>query len=353
MPLSASTADAQINRAMSAVVLLNASCQAVIEAKIVGVGSSWYTKLDSELGAAEDLVLDWRQSGVLYFSSQVLQKIQQAGNAFNAGAPQIQALLAALIKSPSDSVQVQLVSALQALQSPIQSIVSQSGDYLTKLKAFEVSMETTHQNMQATIAAVQAEDQRLQVQIISINAQIASLNTQIQADRDAISKAESKRTSGIIETIFGVLLTPVTGGTSLILAGIGVASIAEAQTLISSMQTQISGYQQTIAGDQTELSTDDQVIVTLNGLTLSTGMILDDIDRIATALDSLRTGWTAFAGELLDTITKLKKSASASEAVLAEAWYKSACDEWIVIVNHVGDLIGAGTNPSSNNVRIP
>lgn len=353
MSLSAKNADAQIDGAMSAVVLLNASCQAVIEAQIEGVGSSWYPQLDGELGAAEDLVLDWRQSGVLYFSSQVLQTIQQAGNAFTAGAPQIQTLLAALIKGPSDSVQAQLVSALQALQPPIQSIVSQSGDYLTKLKAFEVNMEIPHQNMQATIGAVQAEEQRLQAQITSINAQIASLNTQIQADRDAISKAESKRTSGIIETIFGVLLTPFTGGASLILAGIGVASIAEAQTLIASMQTQIIGYQQTIAGDQTELSTDDQVIVTLNGLTLSTGMVLGDMDRIAIALDSLRTGWTAFAGELLDTITKLQKSASASEAILAEAWYNAACDEWAVIVEHVGDLIGASTNTSSTKVRIP
>jgi len=342
MPLNAADTDTQIDQSMSAVVLLNASCQAVIEAEIQGSGSPWYAQLDAELGAAEELVLAWRRSGVLYFSSQVLQSIQQAGSTFVAAQPQISSLLATLIAGPSPTAQAQLVSRLQALEPPVGAIVSEAQDYLSKLKAFEANMDTAHENMQATINQVQAEEQRLQAQIKAVNAQIADLQAQIQIDRDAISKAESQRTSGIIETIFGVLLTPFTGGASLILAGIGVASIAEGQAKINGMQSQISTYQGIITGDQGQLSADDQVIVVLNGLSLSTGLVLSDMDRIDQALDSLRMGWTAFAGELGDVIAKLQKSATSSEAVLAKAWYDAACLEWKTIIDHVSDLIGAG-----------
>jgi uncharacterized protein YukE len=350
MTLSAATENAQIDASMGAVVLLSSSCQAVIEAEIQGGGSSWYPQLDAELGAAENLVLAWRQSGVLYFKTDILQAIARAGTAFTSAQPDIDALVATLKAGPSAAAQAQLVAALEALQPPVQAIVDQADVYLAKLQAFEEAMEVPHGDMETTIAQVQAQETDLQAQITAINAEIASLDTQIQVDRDAISKAEAKRTSGIIETIFGVLLTPFTGGASLILAGIGVASIAEAQSLISGMESQISTYQQTIAGDQSTLSSDQQVIVTLNGLTLSTGMVLADMDRIAAALDALRLGWTAYAGELGDVVAKLVESATAPEVILAQAWYDAACIEWAAIVDHVSGLLGAGL--TSTRVQI-
>ena len=340
MTVNAGSETARIDASMGAVVLLNSSCQAVIEADIQVEDSDWYPQLDAELGAAEDLVLAWRQSGVLYFKTEILEAIAQASQAFTAAQPGVDSLLDTLKNGPSADAQTQLVAALDALQPPVQAVADQCGSYLGKLKLFEAAMQAPHSNMETTIGQVQAQAQSLQTQIVAINAQVASLKTRIQTDRDAIAQAESKRAAGIAETIFGVLLTPFTGGASLLLAGIGVASIAEADSMISGMQDQISSYQQTIAGDQTTLTGDQQVVSALQGLTLSTGLVLADMDRIGAALDALRTGWTAYTGELGDVVAKLTASALAPDVIIVQAWYDAACTEWFVIADHVSGLLG-------------
>jgi hypothetical protein len=346
MPLNADVCNQQLDASLSSIVMLNASCQAVVEAEIQEVESSWYGQLDQELGQAENLVLAWRRSGVLYFQSAILDTVGTAGQAFISSKTEIDALFALLINAPLPATQTKLIAALQALQSPVQALAGQTDDYLAKLKAFETSMGAVQQNMQTTVAQVQQQETQIQIQINALNTEIASLKQQIQTDRDANRPAESQRTSGILETIFGIVLAPVTGGASLILAGIGVASISEAESKIADMQSQISSYQQTITGDQANLTSDQQIVATLQGLTMSTGIVLDDIAQIQTALDALRTSWTAFSGELGGVIGNLQQSISASVVVVSEAWYDAACNEWSQIVQHVGELSNQPINSS-------
>ena len=340
MPFDGAATNAQIDASMGAIVLLNSSCQAVIEAEIAEVASPWYDQLDQELGAAENLVVGWRRSGVLYFQTDILDTIAATGQAFVAAAPQIDALFAALEQHFSAGGKAQLIAAIQALGPPIQTMIGQIADYLGKLRTFEQAMLQADQAMRNTVGQVQAEEQQIQGEIDAINNQIKLLNAQIQTDRDAIAKAKAARTRGIIETIFGVLFAPLTGGASLILAGIGVASIAEAEGQIDSMQSEISGYQQKIAGDQSALSDDQRVVATLGALTMSTGLVLSDMAMIENALDSLRTGWTALDGELDGVIAKLQAATSAADLIVSQAWYTAACTEWNLIVSHVADLTG-------------
>ncbi|XYH97862.1 non-hemolytic enterotoxin lytic component L1 [Sorangium sp. So ce1128] len=323
---------------MSAVLLLNSSCQAVIEAEIHQVSSPWYDQLDQELGAAEELVIQWRRSGFVYFQSEVLDSIDAAGQAFAASKAQIDGLYASLRQSFSAELAAQLVAALQALEPPVQAISDQIAAYLARLARFEQQMEKPHSQMQTTIAEVQAEEESLKAQIDAINQQIASLQQQVQVDRDAIAKAQSSRRSGILETIFGVILAPISGGLSLVLVGIGVASIAEAQALIDQMQSQIQSYQQTIAGDAQMLSQDKATIATLNGLTLSTGLVLSDMDGIEKALDSLRASWTALGGELANVVDEVRRATSSQEVIVSQAWYDSACSELALVVQHVDGI---------------
>lgn len=341
MPLNAAVCNQQIDASMSSIVMLNASCQAVIEAEIQQVDSSWYKELDQELGAAEELVLAWRHSGVFFFQSVILQAITAAGQNFVSSQAEIDALFALLLgDSPPPDAQAKVIAALDALRAPVQSIVAQTDDYLARLKAFESQMTSVQEAMEATVAAVQQQETELQAQIKTINAEIASLQQQIATDRDAIRRAESKRTSGIVETIFGVLLAPVTGGASLILAGIGVASITEAELKIASMEGQISSYQQTITNDQATLTSDKQIVVSLKALTMSTGIVLDDIDDIEGALDALRATWTAFDDEAGNIVANLRKSSSAQVAIVSQAWYDAASREWNLIARNAEELAG-------------
>ena len=57
MPLNGAATNSE-NASMGSILLLNSSCQAVIEAEITEVSSPWYDQLDRELGAAENLVVD-------------------------------------------------------------------------------------------------------------------------------------------------------------------------------------------------------------------------------------------------------------------------------------------------------
>ncbi|QIG92467.1 MULTISPECIES: alpha-pore-forming cytotoxin subunit MakE [unclassified Bradyrhizobium] len=350
MPFSGAATNAEIDASMGAIVLLNSSCQAVIEAEIAEVASPWYDQLDQELGAAENLVVGWRRSGVLYFQTDILDTIAAAGQAFVAAAPQIDALFAALEQRFSAGGKAELITAMQALEPPIQAMIGQIADYLGKLQAFEQAMLQADQAMRNTVGQVQAQEQQIQGEIDAINNQIKLLNVQIQTDREAIARAKAARTRGIIETIFGVVFAPLTGGASLILAGIGVASIAEAEGQINAMQSEISGYQQKIASDQSALSDDQRIVATLGALTMSTGLVLSDMAMIENALDSLRTGWTALDGELGGVIAKLQAATSAADLIVIQAWYTAACTEWNLIDSHVADLTGRQIDTS--RVRI-
>ncbi len=338
MPFNGDATIEQINTSMNSMLLLNSSCQAVIEAEIQQVDSSWYDILDQELGEAENLVVDWRRSGVLYFQQDILDEIIACGQKFLSSQASINTLFEQLEKNFSEAEKSQLISELQSLEPPIIQMTSQITAYLSKLKVFEMAMEKPHGEMETTIAKVQAAEQQIQNEINSINTQISLLNAQIQTDRDAIAKAKNTRTGGIVETIFGVLLAPVTGGASLILAGIGVASIAEAEGMISTMQSQIANYQQTISSDQSTLNSDEKIVATLNGLTLSTGLVISDLNNINSALDSLRAGWTILDGELKNEIQDICNAEGAKDTVVAQAWFDSACIEWSLIESHTTSI---------------
>jgi cell division protein FtsB len=340
MPFSSAATNAQIDDSLSAIALLNGSCQAVVEVEIQQVASSWYDVLDQELGAAETLVLGWRRSGVLYFDGDVLGAITTYGTSFADARPAIDALFASLGNDFTAAGQAQLVGMLQALEPPLDTMASSIASYLAKLATFEESMLGVQDRMTTTVAQVQAQEADVQAQITAINAQIASLTAQVATDRQAIAKARSARTDGILETIFGVLLAPLTGGASLVLAGFGAVSIAEAQSDVDALQASIEGYQSTIASDQATLTDDQRTVVTLTGLTSSTQFVLDDIAGIGTSLDALRVTWTTFHGELGDIVTKLQDATTAAELVVAQAWYDAACAEWAIVVEHAGSLTG-------------
>ncbi|WP_020653803.1 alpha-pore-forming cytotoxin subunit MakE [Massilia niastensis] len=339
MSFNAAAVNPQIDLSMNRMLMLNASCQAVIEAEIAQVASPWYRQLDQELGAAEELVIAWRRSGVMYFENAILDAVGVVGDAFLGAQSTIDAMFSQLERDVTPAGKAALVAQLRALQPPLHTLTARTGDYLGRLKAFQVAMATPHAGMATTIAQVQAQEAGIQAAIDSINRQIAALTTRINTDRDLIARAQKARSDGIVETVFGVIFAPFTGGLSLILAGIGVASIAAAQDKVNAMESNVSGYQHTIAGDQSTLKADQAIIATLGALTMSTGLVISDLDNIDAALDGLRTSWDVFDGELAGVIDKLGLATSAADLVVMQAWYGSACAEWKLIAEHAASLL--------------
>ncbi len=329
-----------IGHSMGAMLLLHSSNQAVIEANIAPSTSPWYTALNSELGAVESLVVGWRQNGYLFFQQDILGQVIACGQAFRAARSTLDALIASLERDDSPATRDEVVGELLRLAGHVTAITTSLDGYLEKLKAYQAAVADPHEAMIATIAQVQSQEADIQAQIQQVNATIATLKAQVTSARQAISMAEAAEHEGTLETIFGILFAPFTGGLSLILAGIGVASITQAEDKINDLETTIAAFQQQIVAGQSELSEDQSQVATLQGLTLGVGLILSDLDGIATALDPLRITWATLAGELSDVARKVQDATTTSGAMAERTWFDAACDEWEVIVSTCQHLQG-------------
>lgn len=341
----------QINSAMGAFLLLHSSNQALIEADVAQNSSPWYQIIMNELGNAENLVVGWRQNGFLYFKEEVLQSIITTGQAFVNSQEQINKLFQQLQENFSTSTRQQIVDQLNQLNAPIKTLDSSIFTYLSKLKSYQVAMETPYANMEKTAAQVQAQAANIQAEITQINAHIANLKQQVIADRKAIAEAERKSDEGIGETIFGIIFAPFTGGLSLILAGIGVASIAEGEEKTHQLESTISSYQSQIVNDQSHLSQDQRQVATLKSLTMSLEIAIHDMTLTQTALDSLRITWNFLDGELLTAAQKIGKSNTAKEAIMEKVWYDAALNVWLDIIPFCQSL-AANNAPVPKHVKI-
>jgi len=334
MSFDASQTEEQITNSIGAMLLLHSSNQSLIEVSVTPSASSWYKILNDELGSVEHLVVDWRQNGFLYFQQWILQQIVTCGQSFVDAKVNIDGLF----KNFDAGTKQQIMAALTALEAPVISMVSQLEAYSQKLKTYEKQLNDPLQKMLNTAADIQSQSAKIQSEINTINAQIKLLKKQVITDRRAISKAKAARTRGIIETIFGILLAPITGGASLILAGIGVGTLAEAEEKVKHLESTISGYQTTIAGDQKSLTNDEKQISTLHGLTMSVEIAISDIKDINVALDSLRTTWGVLLGSLQNAVKDVDKATTAKEAILGQVWFDAACYTWEDVITFAKEM---------------
>lgn len=338
MSFQASKIQEETNTSMNAMLMLHASCQGIIQSDIQKVDTPWYPILSGELKNAEELVVGWRNNGFLYFKSAIFNSMISTGQTFLNQRVTIDGLYNQLNENYTETLKQNIVSQLQDLAAPIANISTQIGDYTQKLTVFGSKMQVIHSNMESTIGKIQAQEAVIKSQITEINQKIDNFKSQIKADREAIAKAKKAREKGIVETIFGVILAPITLGASLILAGIGVASIAEAESKISDMEKSISQYQKSIVSDQANLSDDQKEVTTLNSLLMGVGIALDDMNLISSALQVLEVSWASLGKELSQIISKTQQAENSADAIIGQAWFDAACLEWNAIIPHTQNL---------------
>jgi multidrug resistance efflux pump len=340
MSLDAADVNYQLSYSTSATANLRLSCQGILDTHIASSDSPWYGALNSELQQAKALAQEWQTQYDTTLKSDVLSRVVQCGQAFLSARAKINQLFDQASSDP-DGAKAGLQAAFGTLKAQVQIISATVASYETGLRDWGQRLNQVHDQMATSIGQIQAQENDLQSQIDSINSNIALLQTEIVNDRNAIAEAESQRTTGIVETIFGIIFAPVTGGLSLILAGIGVSSIAEAQSKVAAMENTINDYQARIISTQQNLTQDQAQIVSLGGLTFSAGIALSDIDIASQMLDTIRTSWDAFFQEIGDVITKIANAQDARTIIVEKAWFTGACNEWDLIVTSTRALIGA------------
>lgn len=329
---AADTVD-RLRQSVGAMVLLHSSNQAVIEASIGPPGAPWYDALDAQLGAAEDLVVGWRRSGFLYFQQNVLAEAVACGQVFLSAQAEIDAAFGEMEQTGVSTARQRILGLMSRLDTPVSQLVSSLDRCLTRLQGYQRAMGTSHDLMTTTVAQVQAKEVDLETRISAINDTINGLRTQIVTDRKAIAEAGKKRTAGIVETIFGIVLAPLSGGASLVLAAIGVGTIAEAQEQVDHLQSALAQAQSVVVSEQSELADDERQVAVLQGVMVSVGMVLQDLEYISQSLDALRVAWSVLQAELGRATRDVQEATTTSQALTARVWYDAACRSWREIVD--------------------
>lgn len=330
----------QLSSSDRAAANLATSCQGIINTYIAPSDSTWYNTLHSELEQAQILAQQWQTQYSTQLKAEVLTCVVNCGQAFATQRSKINQLFDRASSNLGDT-KVELHTELNALKGSIQMIPMTVAHYEQNLRNWGRELELIHRQMADTIAQIQEQETNLKSQIDSINNSIASLQSQIIANRETIAQAKIEQAKGTVETMFGAMFAPLTGGLSLILTGIGASSIEEAEGKVSAMEGTIRDYHSRIVSAQQNLTQDQTQLVTLNGLTFSATIALNDIDVAEQMLDTVRTSWEAFFQEIDGVISKIADAQESNAIVLEKAWFNAACNEWDLIVTPTQGFIEA------------
>ena len=347
MTLNAAQITQQLSSSTTAAANLSVSCQGILEARLQAVSSPWYANLNSQLQQAQALAGEWRTRFANELQIDVLTCVIHCGRRFGERRATITNLFSST-GSDFVSIRAQLVAELTGLQASTEMIVRTTANYEAQLRDWGQRLSTVQATMGRSVAQIQAQAGSLQAQIVATNLAIGAMTTEVVRDRKAIAEAQSQNTGGIVETIFGVVFAPFTGGLSLVLAGIGVSSIVEAQSKVNALESTIKSYQDRIVAAQQTLTQDQAQLVTLNGLLVSGNIALSDVQVSSQMLDQVRTSWDVFFREMSDIVSKISNAQNASAWVVEKAWFNAACNEWDVVVTGTQGIIG--TSITSNTV---
>ncbi|WP_041700480.1 hypothetical protein [Clostridium sp. BNL1100] len=336
----------QLTTSINAMLLLNSSCQAIIETYIEqsDYANDWCIKVSSKLNEAQKLVREWRLSGNLYFNQDILSQIVSCSQSITGSREQIEGLFKQLSYKYDAALKDEIVNNMNNLTPAINVLETSISNYSSQIRAWNDKMENVHEDLNTIIGEIQAQEVKIQDEIQLINQQISSMQQEIIADREAISKAKAEETKGICETIFGIMLAPITGGASLILAGIGVSSIAEAKEKISGLTDTINKYKNSISTHQNQLAEDQKQITSLKLILMSVGIAANDCVYIATSLDTVQITITTLKQEINDVILKISKAISADEVIMGKVWYEAFCNEWASILEVAQTLASSAPN---------
>lgn len=341
-----------ITESISAMLLFNSSCQAIVETYVAPPPSTtdWYNKISTELDNVQKMIREWRLSGNLYCNTDIISQIITCASFMDSVNGNIEQLFNELKNQYSDTLKNNLVDFLQKISDQINTVYQTVNSYYIDLTNWKNKVEQSKQDINDTINAIQAEEKEIQSEIISINKNIEDLQKQIQNEREAIAKAKDQEKAGIFETVFGIIFAPFTGGTSLILAGFGVASIAEAEAQVSALEDSLKHYQDLIAQDQKNLDDDKKQISSLKLILASVATLIDDCSYIDSSVITLQITLATLRKEISDVVTKISNATNSEMIIGQKFWYEDTYNQWQSIQKLANTL--QTTTPVTQKINI-
>ncbi len=322
----------------NAMLMLNASCQGLVEGYIEPVENPWYEVVFSQLHAARRHVREWRNSGTLYFDRTILESSARCGERFVAQADEIAGGFDSLIRRHDPVLRDHLVGLLKELRAQVRNIDGEMAEYYETLTVWGVKMQGAHQNMADTVRDIQSEQTRIRGEIEAINITIDAIREKVKNCNDRIARLRSQNEKYRKMYLLYLILAPFTAGATLVLIAMGTASIAEAEEEVRELSREIEKDGLAIAEQQRKLDADSRELAALGGLTLSTRSILNDLERVSGSVLDLRTLWSYYMGDMDDIIAKLTAAAESDSYLAGKVWFMSALNEWKYVVGSIAEI---------------
>lgn len=323
MAFSKSDVGGQVTETVSASMMFNASGQGIIETKLAQVGAPWSEQINQHLGKMATRVLDWREnSGYLRAWADLPADIIRFAEAMQ----QAKAKAALLPDEDTAENRRALAAIIGSVQERATILSEWSTGYQSALQSVLKGFSNEAQALQTLVEQIQARENQIAAEIVALNQQMKNLRKQIDADRRAIAKAHAAERRATKEMIIGVVLAPLTGGASLILAGIGAVSFKQAEEEVSSLRSLLSRAARKISSDASALSEDKRQAAVLHGVVLSAHSLLDAVRGVQVGVEQLVITWSMFETELTGAKTDLEGGSKADAFVVAKLWLDVAAD---------------------------
>ncbi len=336
--------------------IVTTSCHGVLNTSFTAPSTKpdWFDDLDSKLAQAKVLANQWIDNIAPDMTASIPAHVINYGTTYSALSAQIVELLD---KDPTakgkDNTTIQEAFALiSALHSAVDSIVQEVETTETQLKTWGDSMQTAHDDLFNGAANIQSAETDLQADIDAMNTAISGLKAQIDAENKAIAAGAAAIGIGILALVAGIALAPETGGTSLIVAGIGGAAIIGGAVDWGVMQAKINKQFSEIADDQKEIAADQRQLVALQGLSLSASSAISSIAVATQALSDVKTMWSLFKSELQGTMSKLDQADEELMAIVNKAYVLAAQKEWDLATQFAQNLANTTYDVQTQDVSI-
>jgi Bacillus haemolytic enterotoxin (HBL) len=312
----------------------------------------WFDDLSQKLDSAKVLANQWIDDIAPKITASIPTHVINYGTTYDAITDQIVELLDEnpLAKGKDDPTIQQVSALIQALEQEASQIIGEIEETQTQLKTWGDAMQKAHDDLFNGAAAIQNAEADLQADIDKMNNAIAGLRTQIDEQNKIIAGMGAMIGIGLLALVVGIALAPVTGGASLIVAGIGGLAVVGGAVTWGVMQDKINDEFDEIAKDQQRLNDDQRQLVALQGLSLSANAAISSIAIATSTLSDVKTMWTVFQNEIQGTIDKLEKADEALIAIVKKADVLAAQKEWKLAVQFAEQLVGMNVSVESKEL---
>lgn len=349
---------------VTSIVIITSACHAILNTQLnlpVGMTKpTWFDSLVGHMDNAKTLATEWINTLAPDLTASLPNKVINYDTTYNAITKQIQKIADANPQAKgADDPNVKNVFALiEALTSEVGTIHDDIAAEDGKLQAWGTKMQTAHDDLFNGVASIQAAEADLAADIGKMDADISKLNALIEGENKAIAYAAMAIGIGLFIAVIGIALAFVTFGAGLVVAGIGAAGVIGGAVTWGIMQDKINKQYDQIANDQKEKDADNQQLIALKGLAISTNQTVTTIAMATSALSDVRAMWKLFGGELEGVIAQLNLANKGLALIVNEAFVNGAAEEWQLAAQFAQQLLAPPVTAGDGvtlpmNVKVP